>query len=75
MAGQVLRGLPCLVRRFWRLDMLTAQVVLRIIAALLECQVQVLEKATPEQVQGFIDRHEERLARFEAILKKVMPGD
>lgn len=53
--------------------MLTAQVVLRCIAALLECQVQLLQKATPEQVQGLIDRHEERLAKFEAILKKVMP--
>lgn len=51
--------------------MLTTQVILRIIAALLECQVQLLQKATPEQVQGFIDRHEERLARFEALLEKV----
>jgi hypothetical protein len=55
--------------------MTTAAIVLRIIAALLEMQVELLQKATPEQVQALIDRHEERLARFEAILRKVMPGD
>jgi hypothetical protein len=55
--------------------MLTATIVLRIIAAMLEMQVELLQKATPEQVQGIIARHEERLARFEAILNKVMPGD
>jgi hypothetical protein len=55
--------------------MITANVVLRIIAALLECQAELLKKATPEQVQGFIDRHEERLTRFEELLKKALPGD
>lgn len=55
--------------------MLTANVVLRIIAALLEAQVQLLEKATPEQVQALIDRFETRMQRFEALLHKVLPGD
>jgi hypothetical protein len=50
--------------------MITAQVILRIIAALLECQAQVLAKATPEQVQGLIERHEERLGWFEKLLRK-----
>jgi hypothetical protein len=55
--------------------MLTVEVILRIIAALLECQVEILQKATPEQVQNLIERHEDRLARFEALLKKALPGD
>lgn len=53
--------------------MLTAEVVLRIIEHLLEMQVIILQKASTEQVQAWIDRLEKRIARFERILDKVLP--
>lgn len=53
--------------------MITADLVLRIIAALLESQAELLKKATPEQVQALIDRYEARIAGFEKLLHRVMP--
>ncbi len=50
-----------------------AETVLRIIAALLELQLETLRKATPEQVQALLDRHEARLARYERIRDKFLP--
>jgi hypothetical protein len=50
-----------------------AEAILRIIAALLEAHVEVLRKATPEQVQAIITRHEERLARYERLRDKFLP--
>lgn len=50
---------------------MTTIIVLRILAAELECLAEILKKATPEQVQALVERHEARIAKFEAVLDKL----
>lgn len=53
--------------------MITAAVALSILDSLLKVFVITLEKATPDQVQGIIDRHEARLAWVTKVMKSVLP--
>lgn len=53
--------------------MITAAVALSILDSLLKVFVITLEKATPDQVQGIIDRHEARLAWVTKVIKSVLP--
>lgn len=50
---------------------MTALLILRALVATLEIEAGIVQKATPEQVQAFLDRHEARVAKFEAALDKL----
>lgn len=50
---------------------MTAIMVLRVIAAATECLAELLKKATPDQVQGILERHEKRMDRYEKLLDKL----
>ena len=50
---------------------MTVNVVLRIIAASLESLAEVAKKATPEQVQAILERHNNRMDRCEALLERL----
>lgn len=56
------------------MGLLTIDLVLRIIVLLLELMVETTKKATPEQVQAILDRHERRMDFFEGLLKKAVDG-
>jgi hypothetical protein len=51
--------------------MLSAATLLSIIDKLLTLAVMALDKASPDQVQALLERHERRLAFFEGLLEKV----
>jgi hypothetical protein len=55
--------------------MITIDLVLRIIAASLELTVEATKKATPEQVQAIIERHNQRMDFYERLLNKLNPFD
>lgn len=50
---------------------MTVNLILRIMAASLESLAQVAEKATPEQVQALLERHNRRMDRCEALLERL----
>ena len=50
---------------------MTVNLILRIIAASLESLSAVAEKATPEQMQSILERHNHRMDRCEAMLDKL----
>jgi hypothetical protein len=52
---------------------LTSDVILRIIAALLEAQVIILQKARDEQVQSWLSWNMKKIERFERLLDKIFP--
>lgn len=50
---------------------MTVNLILRIMAASLEGLTAIAEKATPEQMQAILDRHNRRMERCEALLDKL----
>lgn len=50
--------------------MVTLNLVLGCIASILKIAEAAVEKMTPEQVQGFIERHEKRMEFWEGLAKK-----
>ena len=50
--------------------MVTLNLVLSCIASILKIAEQTVEKMTPDQVQGFIERHEKRMEFWEGLVNK-----
>lgn len=50
---------------------MTASLLLRALVAALEIEAEVLKKATPEQVQALLERHEARVEKFRAALDRL----
>ncbi len=50
---------------------MTVNLILRIMAASMESLVLIAEKATPDQVQKLVERHNARMERCEALLERI----
>lgn len=50
---------------------MTIDLILRIMAATAEQLTLVLEKATPEQIGPFLERHNARMERLDKVLTKL----
>lgn len=50
---------------------MTISLILRVMAASLEALASIAEKATPEQMQAILDRHNRRMDRCEAVLERL----
>jgi hypothetical protein len=50
---------------------MTFTLILRIMAASLESLAEIAEKATPEQMQAILERHNKRMDRCEALLDRL----
>lgn len=48
----------------------TLTLVLSCIASILKIAEHAVEKMTPDQVQGFIERHERRMAFWEGLVER-----
>jgi uncharacterized protein (UPF0262 family) len=54
--------------------MILAELVIRLLVAIMEAYVEELRHATPEQVQAILARRERDLTRADKIIDRVWPG-
>lgn len=54
--------------------MILAELIIRLIVAIMEAYVEELRKADPTQVQAILTRRERDLARADKIIDKVWDG-